>query len=75
MATDDHLAKGTTHVDKTDTKPLEVDSAELIGIISVKDGSHDGLDTTDDAVLRAQGHEAAMPRNFSMLSALGLAFR
>ena len=28
----------------------------------------------DDAVLRAQGHEAAMPRSFSMMSALGLGF-
>ena len=28
----------------------------------------------DDAVLRAQGHEASMPRSFSMMSALGLGF-
>lgn len=29
----------------------------------------------DDAILRAQGHEPEMPRSFSLLSALGLAFR
>lgn len=28
----------------------------------------------DDAVLRANGHEAAMPRQFTWVSALGLAF-
>lgn len=29
----------------------------------------------DDAVLRAQGHEAAMPRSFSWLGSVGLGFR
>ena len=29
----------------------------------------------DDAVLRAQGHEAAMPRSFSWLGAIGLGYR
>lgn len=28
----------------------------------------------DDAILRANGHEAAMPRQFTWVSALGLAF-
>ena len=39
-------------------------------------GSVDDLPTStlDDAVLRAQGHEAAMPRMFSFWSSLGLGF-
>ena len=75
MATDDHPAQAMAGLNKTESKSLEIDSAELTGITSIKDGSHHGLDTVDDVILRAQGHEAAMPRNFSMLSALGLAFR
>lgn len=33
---------------------------------------HDG-DALDNAILRAQGHEASLPRVFSILSSLGLA--
>ncbi len=31
--------------------------------------------TLDDAILRAQGHAAAMPRSFTKLDALGFGFR
>ena len=31
-------------------------------------------DNLDDAVLRAQGHEAVLKRDFSLLQSLGLAF-
>lgn len=43
---------------------------------NVEAGSIVSLPTSklDDAVLRAQGHEAAMPRSFSVMSALGLGF-
>ena len=44
----------------------------LENVISVRNSS---LIDTDDALLRAQGHEAAMPRSFSAIASLGLAFR
>jgi hypothetical protein len=52
------------------------DTSELGPTESVGLGSL-SADTTalDDAILRAQGHKAAMPRVFSVLSSLGLGFR
>lgn len=40
-------------------------------VLSVIEGK---VDEIDDAVLHAQGHEAAMERQFNWISALGLAF-
>lgn len=44
----------------------------LENIVSIRNGS---VIDSDDALLRAQGHEAAMPRSFSAMASLGLAFR
>ena len=41
---------------------------------SIRPGILDEKGDDDDAILRANGHEAAMPRQFSWLSALGLGF-
>lgn len=43
---------------------------------SIDDGGFKDLSRgdDDDAVLRANGHAAAMPRQFTWISALGLAF-
>lgn len=56
-----------------DSKPVPTDS-NLEAIISVQTGTIDSLPSADDAVLRANGHSAAMIRQFSWLSALGLGF-
>lgn len=44
------------------------------GALSIVEGAVDDQDAFDDAILRAQGHDAAMPRSFSIMSALGLGF-
>lgn len=44
------------------------------GAVSVTEGSVHEHHILDDAILSAQGHEAAMPRTFSIMSALGLGF-
>lgn len=36
--------------------------------------SKTNADSADDAILRAQGHKAAMPRLFSIVSTMGLMF-
>ena len=41
---------------------------------SIKEGMVNDQAALDDAILRAQGHDAAMPRSFSIMSALGLGF-
>lgn len=50
-------------------------SATMQRVESMLEGSVDDINAIDEAVLNAQGHQAAMPRQFSMVSALGLAFR
>lgn len=40
----------------------------------IQSGMSRNLTTLDDAILRAQGHEAVLKRSFSLLSSLGLAF-
>ena len=42
--------------------------------MSFAEGTVDDKNALDDAILRAQGHDAAMPRSFSIMSALGLGF-
>jgi hypothetical protein len=37
-------------------------------------GVLDDYDALDDEILRAQGHEAILKRDFTLLSSLGLAF-
>ncbi|EXJ78191.1 hypothetical protein A1O3_09352 [Capronia epimyces CBS 606.96] len=41
---------------------------------SIAEGGLDDMANVDDAVLKANGHEAAMPRQFNWISALGLGF-
>lgn len=48
---------------------------EIAPMVSVGTGSvRMDTDGIDDAILRAQGHKAAMPRIFSAMSSLGLMF-
>lgn len=52
-----------------------VDSVDIGTVESLEQGySKSNVDTADDAILRAQGHKAAMPRLFSIVSTMGLMF-
>ena len=53
----------------TDDKLMPDLSAAEANLGSLKD-----IENLDDAILQANGHTAAMPRQFRWLSALGLAF-
>lgn len=48
--------------------PFEVPMEEVVKIGSIENGN------LDDIILQANGHEAAMQRQFKWISALGLAF-
>lgn len=51
-----------------------INDEDLHQIPSVEEGHTEDLSKLDDAVLRAQGHDAAMDRQFSWIAALGMAF-
>jgi len=53
-------------------KPSDVPNIEPVD--SVASGSVDMHANSDDVVLAAQGHKAAMPRLFSALSSVGFMF-
>lgn len=57
----------------TDPKP-QGDHDEYAGSQIEMKGVGEHLDI-DEAILRAQGHEAQLERSFSWMGALGLAFR
>ncbi|KAL2681434.1 hypothetical protein Neosp_009045 [[Neocosmospora] mangrovei] len=59
-------------IGKTDQKPSNSPSLTR----DIQEGSMTDLKGTslDDAILRAQGHETVMRRNFNLLSSLGLGF-
>ena len=61
--------------DWTEDSSGVVEHLSLRNAPSTKEGKVDELKAADNAILRAQGHEAALPREFGMLPALGLAFR
>lgn len=48
----------------------EIGAVEILGQSYSKSNDNDA----DDAILRAQGHKAAMPRLFSIVSTMGLMF-
>jgi hypothetical protein len=48
----------------------EIGAVESLGQVYSKTNP----DSADDAILRAQGHKAAMPRLFSIVSTVGLMF-
>ena len=61
--------------DTTDDSLTGVNSVEIGTVESLGQGfSKSNVDTADDAILRAQGHKAAMPRLFSIVSTMGLMF-
>jgi choline transport protein len=71
--------KTTTKDTGTDTAPgslTGVDSIEGIGAVESlgQAYSKNNANAADDAILRAQGHKAAMPRLFSIVSTMGLMF-
>lgn len=51
-----------------------VDSNEIGAVESLGQVYSKTNGSTDDAILRAQGHKAAMPRLFSIVSTMGLMF-
>lgn len=57
-------------MDESSQALREIGSVESVGL---KYGLSDA-NAIDDAILRAQGHKAAMPRLFSAMSSLGLMF-
>lgn len=59
---------------KTKTGKLDTGDEALRHIESVQDGQVEEASNVDDAILRAQGHDAAMERQFSWIAALGMAF-
>lgn len=50
------------------------DATIIGGIEEPENGTVKNYRSVDDAILKAQGHEAALKRSFSLLSSLGLAF-
>lgn len=62
------------------TSVLDIDSLQVVHTsATVQYGESDDVkgddNNLDDAILRAQGHEVAMERNFSWLGSIGLGFR
>lgn len=63
--------EGASHIDDVSKKPHEDRHGSKLTAV----GSEEELkDVDDDALLRAQGHEIVMDRQFNWLAALGLAF-
>ncbi|KAF5641399.1 choline transporter [Fusarium sp. NRRL 52700] len=62
--------KGTGAVPPSRSGSIEIGAVESYAM----DFSKDNGTSTDDAILRAQGHKAAMPRLFSIVSTMGLMF-
>ena len=80
--TDHHSGDWTSDYSETidamgsqDSIDKSADTSAVQPVISVKEGHLDDVNAIDEAILAAQGHKQAMPRNFSMISALGLGFR
>ena len=69
--------KSTPMTSQTEHDPHSVGPKvlESNSIQSIKDGEIRDVEELDNAILRAQGHEAAMPRSFSWIAGLGLGFR